>query len=76
MTVVEQHTLPEHVVVPVADLMASFHLDVWLYRGTEWYVPDPKGPHVDREAWTVKFDAQGDARASTGSPTTWSSSWA
>ena len=56
MTVVEQHTLPEHIVVPVADHMASFHLDVWVYRGTEWYVPDPKGPHVDREAWTVKFE--------------------
>ena len=56
MTVLEQHTLPEHVVVPVADLMASFHLDVWLYRGTDWYVPDPNGPHVDREAWTVKFE--------------------
>ena len=55
MAVLEQHTLPEHVVVPVADLMASFHLDVWLYRGTEWFVPDPRGLHVDREAWTVKF---------------------
>ena len=36
--------------------MGSFELDVWLYRGADWYVPDPKGPHVDREAWTVKFD--------------------
>ena len=41
---------------PVADLMTLFDLDVWLYRGADWYVPDPKGPHVDREAWTVKFD--------------------
>ena len=36
--------------------MQSFGLDVWLYRGADWYVPDPKGPHVDREAWTVKFE--------------------
>ncbi len=56
MTVLAQHVVPEHLVVPVADLMASFHLDVWVYRGTDWYVPDPKGPHVDREAWTVKFE--------------------
>ena len=28
----------------------------WLYTATDWYVPDPKGPHVAREAWTVKFD--------------------
>ncbi len=35
--------------------MHDFDLVVWLYRGADWYVPDPKGPHVDREAWTVKF---------------------
>ena len=36
--------------------MTSFELAVWLYRGADWYVPDPKGPHVAREAWTVKFE--------------------
>ena len=41
--------------MPIADLMTSFDLVVWIYRGADWYVPDPKGPHVDREAWTVKF---------------------
>ena len=56
MKVLEQHTLPEDLVVPLAEHMASSHLDVWLYRGAEWYVPDPKAPHVDREAWTVKFE--------------------
>jgi hypothetical protein len=56
MTVLEAHTLPEDLVLPVAEHMASFHLDVWLYRGAEWYVRDPKAPHVDREAWTVKFE--------------------
>ena len=65
MKVMEQHVLPEHLVVPVADHMKSFDLDVWLYRGADWYVSDPKAPHVDREAWTVKFDAQGDGQAST-----------
>jgi Cof subfamily protein (haloacid dehalogenase superfamily) len=53
--VLEQHVIPEDLVAPVADLMGTFGLTVWLYRGTDWYVPDPKGPHVDREAWTVKF---------------------
>ncbi len=56
MSVLEQHTLPDDLVQPVADLMHAFDLVVWLYRGADWYVPDPKGPHVDREAWTVKFD--------------------
>jgi Cof subfamily protein (haloacid dehalogenase superfamily) len=56
MKVLEERSLAEDIVKPVADLMGSFDLDVWLYRGADWYVPDPKGPHVDREAWTVKFD--------------------
>jgi Cof subfamily protein (haloacid dehalogenase superfamily) len=56
MTVVEQRVLPLEIVRPVADLMSSFDLTVWIYRGAEWFVPDPKGPHVEREAWTVKFE--------------------
>ncbi|HVC15164.1 MAG TPA: Cof-type HAD-IIB family hydrolase [Acidimicrobiales bacterium] len=56
MTVIERRVLPEPLVVPLAQLIGSFGLDVWLYRGTDWYVQDLKGPHVDREAWTVRFD--------------------
>ena len=56
MTVIEQRAIPEDLVVPIADLMTSFELSVWIYRGPDWYVPDPKGAHVDREAWTVKFE--------------------
>jgi hypothetical protein len=56
MSVIEQQIIPEALVVPIADLMKSFKLSVWIYRGAEWYVPDLKGPHVEREAWTVKFD--------------------
>jgi Cof subfamily protein (haloacid dehalogenase superfamily) len=56
MTVIEQRVLPEDLVRPITELMQSFGLAVWVYRGADWYVPDPKGPHVDREAWTVKFD--------------------
>jgi Cof subfamily protein (haloacid dehalogenase superfamily) len=55
MQVLEQRVIPEDLVRPVADHMRSHDLDVWVYRGADWYVPDPKGPHVDREAWTVKF---------------------
>jgi Cof subfamily protein (haloacid dehalogenase superfamily) len=56
LKVLEEHALPEDLVKPVVDHMKSFDLDVWLYRGADWYVPDPKAPHVDREAWTVKFE--------------------
>ena len=53
---IEQKAIPHDLVGPVVDLMKSFELVAWLYRGAEWFVTDPKGPHVDREAWTVKFD--------------------
>ncbi len=56
MHTIEQRSIPEDLVGPVIDLMKSYKLDVWLYAGADWYVTDPKGPHVDREAWTVKFD--------------------
>ena len=56
MKVIEERVLPEELVVPISDEMTSFGLSVWIYRGADWYVPDPKGPHVDREAWTVKFE--------------------
>jgi Cof subfamily protein (haloacid dehalogenase superfamily) len=55
MTVIERRVLSETLVLPLAELMGSFGLSVWLYRGTNWYVPDLNGPHVAREAWTVKF---------------------
>jgi Cof subfamily protein (haloacid dehalogenase superfamily) len=56
MSVVEQRVLPEDLVVPVAEMMQSCSLGVWLYSGADWYVPDAGGPHVAREAWTVKFE--------------------
>jgi hypothetical protein len=56
MSVIEQRVVPEDLVVPVAELNASFGLDTWVYRGADWYVPDPKGAHVARETATVKFE--------------------
>ncbi len=55
MSVLEQRVLPQPLIEPVAARMASFSLDVWLYRGADWYVPKADGPHVARESWTVKF---------------------
>jgi len=56
MSVIEQRVLPQALIEPVAARMASFSLDVWLYRGADWYVPKADGPHVARESWTVKFE--------------------
>jgi Cof subfamily protein (haloacid dehalogenase superfamily) len=56
MTVIEQHAVSGELVAPIFDLLTSRSLSVWIYRGAEWLVPDRNGPHVDREAWTVKFE--------------------
>jgi Cof subfamily protein (haloacid dehalogenase superfamily) len=55
MAVVEQRVIPEHLVEPIAELLKGYGLIVWIYRGADWYVPALDGPHVAREAWTVKF---------------------
>ena len=55
LTVLEQKVVPADLVQPVLDLMAKAGLDSWIYRGADWYVRDPAGPHVDREARTVQF---------------------
>jgi hydroxymethylpyrimidine pyrophosphatase-like HAD family hydrolase len=31
-------------------------LDAWIYTETDWLVRDKDAPHVEREAWTVKFE--------------------
>jgi hypothetical protein len=56
MTVIEQNVLPSDLVVPIAQVISSFDLDVWVYQRADWYVPDPDGPHVDRESITVQFE--------------------
>jgi len=56
MDVVEERTIPDHLVAPIIALIESFALDVWVYSGADWLVRDPKGPHVDREAHTVEFE--------------------
>jgi Cof subfamily protein (haloacid dehalogenase superfamily) len=58
MSVIEQRTIPEDLVRPVADLNQSFGLDTWIYRGADWYIPDPKGAHVAKETSTVRFEAK------------------
>jgi Cof subfamily protein (haloacid dehalogenase superfamily) len=56
MSVIEQRVLPQDLVAPIVRLLRSFGLDVWSYRGADWYVPDLEGPHVARESRTVRFD--------------------
>lgn len=56
MSVIEQRTIPDRLLAPTVELLGSHGLDVWVYQGSDWYVRDPDGPHVDREAATVQFE--------------------
>jgi Cof subfamily protein (haloacid dehalogenase superfamily) len=57
MTVIEQKVIPEELVDPIVAKLRSGGVDVWLYRGADWFVRDPGAPHVAREAATVQFEA-------------------
>jgi Cof subfamily protein (haloacid dehalogenase superfamily) len=56
MKVIEQRTVPAQLVPSIEGLMTDQKLDIWVYRGTDWFVRTLDAPHVDREAWTVKFE--------------------
>jgi Cof subfamily protein (haloacid dehalogenase superfamily) len=55
MSVIDQKVIPGALVGPVVALIDSSGLDVWMYRGPDWYVRDLDAPHVAREAFTVQF---------------------
>jgi Cof subfamily protein (haloacid dehalogenase superfamily) len=55
MRVIEQRTIPRELVAPTIELLQAHQLGAWVYQGADWFVLDPKGPHVDREAATVQF---------------------
>jgi Cof subfamily protein (haloacid dehalogenase superfamily) len=56
MTVVETKPLPDDLFAPIVGLLEAAGLDVWVYRGADWFVRDLGAPHVDREAFTVRFE--------------------
>jgi Cof subfamily protein (haloacid dehalogenase superfamily) len=56
LSTLEERVLPEGIVPRVLELLESFDLSVWVYRGAEWLVSDPDGAHVAREAQTVQFE--------------------
>ena len=55
LSVIEQRVLQAVVIEPAIETMRKHGLDTWIYRGTDWFVHERHGPHVDREEWTVKF---------------------
>jgi Cof subfamily protein (haloacid dehalogenase superfamily) len=56
MSVIKQQAIPDDLTPTVIDVLSNHEMSVWVYRGTDWFVLDPQGPHVDRESRTVQFD--------------------
>ncbi len=56
MTVMQEKLVPEELVMPILSVLESVGLDTWIYRGADWFVRDPHGPHVARESATVGFE--------------------
>src|SRR5262245_38527982 len=55
LSMLDERPLPDDVVPEVINTLQAHGLDVWIYRGTDWYVRSAQAPHVDREAATVQF---------------------
>jgi Cof subfamily protein (haloacid dehalogenase superfamily) len=54
-TILVQRTVPSAVAREVVDVLLAARLDVWVYRGRDWFVPDRRGVHVAHEQATVQF---------------------
>jgi hypothetical protein len=55
LTTIEQRAIPTELVGATIELLESFTLSAWVYRGEEWYVRDLNGPRVEHESHTVQF---------------------
>ena len=58
LTVILSRVISRVAAARALDVIRQHGLVGWLYTDTEWFVPDLHGPHVAREAWTVKFEAK------------------
>ncbi len=56
LSVIETKLLDPEAAKRTIALIAQHGLDVWLYTADKWFVTAPNAAHVEREAWTVKFD--------------------
>src|SRR5271156_4035317 len=55
LTIIAQKTIPAAIARRSVDLIRDHGLDPWVYTGTDWLITKADAPHVEREAWTVKF---------------------
>ncbi len=58
LTVIQSRFISRAAAARALEVIDQHKLVGWLYTDTDWFVPDPNGPHVARETWTVKFEAK------------------
>ncbi len=56
LRIVIKRTIPDHLVQPTIQLLDGHEMSVWVYQGEQWFVRDPKGPHIQHEATAVQFE--------------------
>ncbi|MCU1421500.1 MAG: Beta-phosphoglucomutase, partial [Microbacteriaceae bacterium] len=55
-TILEQRTLSLAVSMEVVEVLLGAGLDVWVYRGEDWFIRHRDAPHVAFERATVQFE--------------------
>jgi Cof subfamily protein (haloacid dehalogenase superfamily) len=55
LAVIDEKPLPPGVPAKIITTLRAHHLEAWVYSPTEWFVTDPQGTRVDREAANVRF---------------------
>jgi Cof subfamily protein (haloacid dehalogenase superfamily) len=57
MSIIEERRLDPAIARRTLAAFPARKLDGWLYTGMDWFVTRAAAPHVEHEAWTVKFEA-------------------
>jgi Cof subfamily protein (haloacid dehalogenase superfamily) len=55
LSIISRETLAAEIVESAIRLIESHGLDVWIFCGSDWFVRDLHGPHIDTEEMTVQF---------------------
>ncbi len=50
MRVLEERTIDDDLAAPIIELLQSHGLSVWVYQGSDWFVLDENGPHIEHES--------------------------
>jgi Cof subfamily protein (haloacid dehalogenase superfamily) len=56
LSVIETHLIDPDAARETVAFLKGQGLDVWLYTQTDWFVPAPAGPHVERETFILQCE--------------------